>query len=746
MRLPATGDSTKRGPRAGRGVLLTALVLVTLAQAARGQTKTWSGIQSALWSDPGNWVEGAAPVDGDSLHFPYYTFSHNMWNDIPGLTVGSVTSEVDFRVNGETVTLTGNLDFQQWNVPTILGADVAMKADVMGGVIELAGHSLALHGTLWGSIQGAGSVTVSGSLTLADASVSAFAGTFTVASATNLAVYGTISVSTLVVQPGGSLGGNGTVGATMLTGANLFAGEPFTTGPLVAQGGRMPFEIRRSPTINGQSQLRVLGAVSLASPSLELNLPWNPPLPGEQIILVDNDGSDPIVGTFAGRPEGAVFSSGDASFRISYAGGDGNDIVITAEPWTGPKRWIGVASALWSDPANWLHGVPPVDGDSLHFPYYGSFSHNMWNDIPGLTLSSVTSFADFQVGGETLTLAGPASFQRWNVPTILGGPSTIQADVGSVIELGGHALILDGNLGGSIQGAGSVTVSSGLSVSGTSNFAGPFTVSPNASLNVYGTILGSPVAVNGGVLFGSGSVPATTVTDGTLSGQVLTTGDLRVVRGSIFFPDNNFRIRVLGTVTLASPMLGSLSQNPPTPGQEFVLIDNDGAEAVSGTFAGLPEGAVVPGYPFRITYVGGTGNDVAIVGLVSTTTTLQSSRNPAGAFEAITLTANVASSSGQPGGSVVFEEWLFPGTRILGSALLDANGNAALSIQLAPGRHYVVARFSGGGEFGSSLSETLEQVVNGAPNGAATIPTLGGTALILLAIGLGAVGARLAFR
>jgi hypothetical protein len=283
-------------------------------------------------------------------------------------------------------------------------------------------------------------------------------------------------------------------------------------------------------------------------------------------------------------------------------------------------------------------------------------------------------------------------------------------------------------------------------VAGTSNFAGPFTVSPNASLGVYGTISGSPISVNGGTLYGTGSVPATTVTDGTVSGQVLTTGDLRVERGSIAFPQSDFRIQVVGTVTLASPRLEPLSTNPPTPGQELVLIDNDGAEPISGTFAGLPEGAIVPGYAFRITYVGGTGNDVAVVGLVSTTTTLQSSRNPASASEPITLTASVTSASGQPTGSVRFEEWTYPGARTLGAAPLDGNGNAAITIRLSPGTHYLVATYSGGGAFGSSLAQTLEQVVTGAPSGTAAIPTLGGTALLLLAVGLAAVGARLALR
>jgi hypothetical protein len=46
----------------------------------------------------------------------------------------------------------------------------------------------------------------------------------------------------------------------------------------------------------------------------------------------------------------------------------------------------------------------------------------------------------------------------------------------------------------------------------------------------------------------------------------------------------------------------------------ITLIDNDGTDAVSGTFAGLPQNAVVTagGARYRISYTGGTGNDVTL--------------------------------------------------------------------------------------------------------------------------------------
>jgi fibronectin-binding autotransporter adhesin len=52
----------------------------------------------------------------------------------------------------------------------------------------------------------------------------------------------------------------------------------------------------------------------------------------------------------------------------------------------------------------------------------------------------------------------------------------------------------------------------------------------------------------------------------------------------------------------------------PEAGQTYTLIDNDGTDAVTGTFAGMDEGATftVAGFVFTISYTGGDGNDVVV--------------------------------------------------------------------------------------------------------------------------------------
>ncbi|EDP71749.1 hypothetical protein FBALC1_04657 [Flavobacteriales bacterium ALC-1] len=48
-----------------------------------------------------------------------------------------------------------------------------------------------------------------------------------------------------------------------------------------------------------------------------------------EMILIDNDGTDPVVGTFNNLPEGSEVVFGDFTGIISYKGGDGNDIVLS---------------------------------------------------------------------------------------------------------------------------------------------------------------------------------------------------------------------------------------------------------------------------------------------------------------------------------------------------------------------------------------------------------------------------------
>jgi hypothetical protein len=124
------------------------------------------------------------------------------------------------------------------------------------------------------------------------------------------------------------------------------------------------------------------------------------------------------------------------------------------------------------------------------------------------------------------------------------------------------------------------------------------------------------VTVTGGVLTTSGT-SAGRLTTGNTSFDSATT--LRMKLADVNTSD---RLTVNGTVAIGGNL--QLSGSPTIGvGSVVMLIDNDGADAVTGTFSGLPEGAHVSagGLPFAISYVGGSGNDVVLTRLAMPTVT-----------------------------------------------------------------------------------------------------------------------------
>ncbi|HTK77817.1 MAG TPA: hypothetical protein VL371_21295, partial [Gemmataceae bacterium] len=61
---------------------------------------------------------------------------------------------------------------------------------------------------------------------------------------------------------------------------------------------------------------------------------------GTHYRIVDNDGADPVVGSFVGMPEGQIVASaGGRHLRITYDGGDGNDVDLVADGVDTPGRF-----------------------------------------------------------------------------------------------------------------------------------------------------------------------------------------------------------------------------------------------------------------------------------------------------------------------------------------------------------------------------------------------------------------------
>ena len=150
-----------------------------------------------------------------------------------------------------------------------------------------------------------------------------------------LIVTGTIT-SAVSIASNATLRGTGRVDAiTAQSGATVSPGlSPglLTSGPLSLQpGSKYVVEVHGTTAGTGYDQVRVAGGVQLND--AQLTLVPGPGLPQfAQFMLIDNDGADPVAGSFAGLPEGATIVAGAENGReltISYKGGDGNDVVLT---------------------------------------------------------------------------------------------------------------------------------------------------------------------------------------------------------------------------------------------------------------------------------------------------------------------------------------------------------------------------------------------------------------------------------
>ena len=85
-----------------------------------------------------------------------------------------------------------------------------------------------------------------------------------------------------------------------------------------------------SPFDGDYDRLVVTGTVNLGGSRLNLSLAQlYKPVAGHTLTILSNDLTDAVTGTFAGLAEGDTVSAGGSHFRISYAGGDGNDITLT---------------------------------------------------------------------------------------------------------------------------------------------------------------------------------------------------------------------------------------------------------------------------------------------------------------------------------------------------------------------------------------------------------------------------------
>ena len=566
-------------------------------------------------------------------------------------------------------------------------------------------------------------------------------------------------------------------GGILQLGADTAADSMTVSGAFGQTAGNLEIDIDGAAgpgAAGGHDQLIVNGTVTLGG-DLDIALGYAPS-GYEPFIIVDNDGADGVSGTFNGRPEGDLFTlsfgGSPYSFTISYAGGDGNDVVLAASPRTiyVDDSFTQTNGAAIADADVGTTGNQPATmGTTAFTNITAALGATAGNDI--IVVNGGT-YAETVALGNTrmLEVTGPDAAQAVLVDALSGSAgTTVTIEGASTLTVGDAA---NQAVAGLVEGSGSlVKRGSGiLTLSGANTYTGDTTVAEGTIAVGHASALGTSEATinNGGVLNLGGFNVANDITigGGTLSTQNGISGTITLNSGgtNTINAVGNYRLlsgRITGAggftfggssvpgLTLSNPandFQGDITIN----GGAYLRLDADevipdtasvtanGSLRLEGdnrieTIAGLSGGG-------RVFAVNGGGGPTLRVGSGNATSTHAGPIGQGGAnnrnihlvkIGAGTLALNGASD--YTGGTTISE-----GTLVLGNnaaagtatiTLCDTNSGAAdvalyATGNVDPGNAIVVAnQGTGTVRIGANGTDTLNNIFSGSVqlNRAATL-------------------------
>lgn len=557
---------------------LAQAVLFTLAAGAAGlagaTTCTWNGAASNLWSGT-NWSGCAGPTSGDTAVFGFVAANPANTNDIAGLDLAGI----DITGGGYVLTL---------------------------GSTGLTGDVNIAAGT-WN--QFAGTLTQKGGATH----------TYSVASGATLQLITTLALGddpaifsvsgTLNVSAGISGGANASLtfnqtGFTSLSGNNTFDGALFINAGTVEISGAQPLGSSLNPTNVAANATLMLNGIDLSDEPMYLSGGSGDAGAGQVYLSATSVWRGPVFLSGA---------SGDATFNVPAAG---RSLTLPGSV-SGPGgiTLIGPGTLVLSETSKSFSGPINLNTDGAGGVLRIANGADLIPDSATLNFTNLSPLATFDVNGLSEAVG---DIQGQGKITLGSGTLTV----------GGNGS--DSDFYGVISGSGQL-VKIGpetLTLSGANSFTGGTHVNGGTLwLNGAGTLGTTHVASGAGLEIGRAATLGDihVASGGTLRlrGGVDTghAGHLYLASGSTLStsiansnPTLNGGVNVQGTVNLDGVNLNVELGYTPIQGATFMLIDNDGPDAVNGTFAGLPQGAglVVNGVTFYLDYQGGDGNDVVL--------------------------------------------------------------------------------------------------------------------------------------
>jgi autotransporter-associated beta strand protein len=325
----------------------------------------------------------------------------------------------------------------------------------------------------------------------------------------------------------------------------------------------------------------------------------------------------------------------------------------------GASRIVNVVESAAGIDLNWdtlnvVNGsIDKQGGGLLNFTGAGGFGLNLTSaTVTNGTFQHAGGGASFALNGGTgQLLVQPGAFFVSGTGALINGALNIATggtarftatSTPSTASIEGSGNLILGNTSGSgtipfTTGANGLSTEFSGVISQATGFTGSFTKVGAGTLTLNGAnTYSGTTTVNNGILAGTGSVAGalniantTRLSPGSTANPIESFGSGNLGIAATAFLDAQIdgtagagvagghdTLIVTGSVTLTGSTLNLTGAFVPSSAtlNSFTIINNDGADAVTGTFAGLTEGSflLLNGQELFISYRGGTGNDVVL--------------------------------------------------------------------------------------------------------------------------------------
>ncbi len=262
---------------------------------------------------------------------------------------------------------------------------------------------------------------------------------------------GEVRVTNLAIGAGGRLRGSGTINSEtvamdgLLTPGRSAGALTFNGDLAIGSSADVEMEIG-GPTDADYDRVVVLGNVAVDGTLDAFLINGYEPNPGDVFTLIDNQGGNPVTGTFTGMTNEHVFAAGSGFFRIRYDGGDGNDVTLEFESagdadtdadgipdWWETLHYNGPTnanpSALASNGVNtvleaWIADLNPTNASSIFPPIALSNAPHgqLW-----IVLNPTSTARLYEVSATTNLIGTPAAWSAYGSAQPGSGASVLFA-------------------------------------------------------------------------------------------------------------------------------------------------------------------------------------------------------------------------------------------------------------------------------------------------------------------------------